>query len=201
MTVAVTAGFTACTSLAGGPSAAVQPSASPAPVAVTPPRAIVLAEGSVPSLPPGPLAWVTERVSFYERPITHSHEAAFVYAAVTPSRLSVPTGARTLMPGQASFVPAGVWHTHERTCDLPTECHDSFWEIRVAPPDSPPPSGDMPTARVFVSPAIPVAPGAPARLRFELIHPADIPGAAADGGYTYIRIPRDGLALAWRVVQ
>ena len=179
----------------------IQPSAAPRERAVMPPRPIVLAEGDLPALPSDSVEWVAERVSFYDRPIAHRHAAAFVYADVTPSRVVLPSGARTLMPGQAVFVPAGVWHTHERTCGIPTDCHDSFMEIRMAGPDAKLPAGDMPAARAFDSPEIPVTPGAPAHVRLELIDPDSVSAAAHDGGVVYIRIPRDGYALGWRVVQ
>ena len=179
----------------------IQPSALPLERTVTPPRPVVLAEGTLPALPAEPLAWVADRVAFYDRPIVHRHEAAFVYAAVTPSRLALPSGSRTLMPGQAAFVPAGTWHTHEATCGLPTECHDSFVEIRMAPPDARVPSGELRTKQVFASPDVPAIAGAPAHVFLELIDPAAVPEAADDGGVLYVRIPRDGYALGWRIVQ
>src|SRR4051812_17713340 len=73
-----------CNTAPGRPVAALQPSAAPAPLVTAPPRPIVLAEGDVPSLPSGPLAWIADEVTMFERPVPHRHEAAFVYAPVSP---------------------------------------------------------------------------------------------------------------------
>jgi hypothetical protein len=155
----------------------VQPAAAPAerPRAVSVP--VVLAEGVVPPADLGRRAWVADEVTLgQQRALTHSHEAAFVYAAVTPSRLTVSGQTRTLRPGEAVFVGDHVAHTHEATCTVPTDCRDSFWEIRLAAPGVPPPTGE--TARVFVSPPFTVSSTAtPTRLRFELLQVP--PGAVA----------------------
>jgi hypothetical protein len=46
-----------------------------------------------------------------------------------------------------------------------------------------------------------VTPGATAHVRLELIDPADVDEAMAPNSVVYVRIPRDGYALGWRVVQ
>ncbi len=198
---AVAAALTGCNAAKNVSVAEIQPSALPRERAVALPSPTVLAEGTVPSLPADHVEWVADRVAFWERPIVHRHEAAFVYAPVTPSRLVLPQGARTLAPGQAVFVPAGVWHTHDRTCSVPTDCRDAFVEIRMTSTDTPLPRVATPKASVFESSEIGVARGAPAQVRLELIRPDAVPEAGEEGGTLYVRVPRNGYALGWRVVQ
>lgn len=76
---------------------------------------VLLAEGVVSPALSGALAWVADEVTLgAERVLVHGHEAAFVYAPVTPSRLTVAGQTRTLRPGQAVFVGDNVVHTHDR---------------------------------------------------------------------------------------
>src|SRR5262249_2834891 len=145
------------------------PSALPRERALAAPP-IVLAEGvASPSLPAA-LAWVADEVTLgAERATTHSHEAAFVYAPVTPSRLTVAGQPKTLRPGEAAFVGDNVVHTHDRTCVQPTDCRDSFWEIRLARPTARPASGDLETKRVFVSSTLEPPLEGPLPVRFEML--------------------------------
>jgi hypothetical protein len=175
------------------------PSASVGATAAAAPGPIALAEGTIATFPRGPVAWVADEVTIDERPVKHSHEAAFVYAAVSPSRLTLPSGTRTLAPGQAVFVPAGVPHTHDRTCVVPTDCHDSFWEVRLADPGARPPAGDMQTTRVFVSPIVSGPADGPVHARLDFLGEVPVSAPVTNDEYVYAR--RGSPALAWRIAR
>jgi hypothetical protein len=181
----------ACQSSRVPQTSLVQPSAAPAERGISAPTPIVLAEGVLPPAPIGQRAWVADEVTLgQQRAVTHRHEGAFVYAPVTPSRLTVAGRTRTLRPGEAVFVGDNVQHTHDVTCMVPSDCRDSFWEIRLAQPGAPPPAGDDQTRRVFVSPTFNAfSADAAARVRLELVQipPGAVVGlSGSDTRYLYI---------------
>jgi hypothetical protein len=147
--------------------------------------------------PRAPRAWVADEVTLgQQRAVTHRHEAAFVYAPVTPTRLTMSGQTRGIRPGEAAFVGDNVLHTHDVTCTVPTDCRDSFWEIRLAPAGVNPAAGDDQTKRVFVSPALTASSAdAATRLRFELLQ--ILPGTVvtlSGPGTRYLYVPRSGRA-------
>jgi len=180
----------ACASRQGrsdyGPSAAT-PMEGPALVV----RPALVAEGVLPAAAAEPRAWVGDEIGLaQERHIAHRHEAAFVYAAAAPSRITVAGRTRTLRPGEAMFVDENVPHSHVPTCEGITDCRDNFWEIRLARPGSKPPAGDDDVKHVFTSPTFTASDAKGTRLRFEVIQLP--PGAATsfptgDDAYLYVK--------------
>lgn len=198
LTCSVLAGFVlaGCQSSRSPQTSMMQPSAAPAerPVSVAP---VVLAEGVLPPGNADPRAWVADEVTLaQQRPVKHSHEAGFVYAPVTPSRLTIGGETKTLRPGEAVFIGDNVAHTHDVTCTVPTDCRDSFWEIRLTRPGTKPAAGDEKTKRIFESPTFTASSAdAATRLRFELLQVppgAVVPLSAA--GTRYLYVPRGGIA-------
>jgi len=120
--------------------------------------------------------------------VTALRVAARARAGATTDRSRRGRGVTVAAGG--AFVGDNVVHTHDRTCAQPTDCRDSFWEIRLARPTALPASGDLETQRVFVSSTLESPLEGPVPVRFEMLRLE--PGAVASlpataGQYLYVR--------------
>ena len=110
-------------------------------------RTRALARTRLTERPPGELAWVADEARLPPgRTIAHRHELSFVYARRGQHSLRSGGGEASLRDGAAAAVEANVRHRHEAGGEDST-----FWEIRLAPPGSPPPPGFRAARRVFDS--------------------------------------------------
>jgi quercetin dioxygenase-like cupin family protein len=90
--------------------------------------------------PPEPLVWRADAIELAPgSPVEHQHELAFAYAR----RGTHSSGGETLAEGEAVAIPANSSHRHE------SDEGAILWEIRLARPGAPLPSGS--TRRVFES--------------------------------------------------
>jgi hypothetical protein len=166
--------------LVGCQSTLAQTPAPPAGVATAPaPGKIILASGTAPPADGHRLAWVADEVTMDQAAVDHRHAASFVYAPITPVRVKLGGETHTLAPGQAMFIPANVAHTFVPTCAPPTDCRDSFWEIRLTDPAARPVPAAGPSRRVFVSEPLTNLPGGALHVTL-----AEVPLPA--GGYTLL---------------
>ena len=117
----------------------------------------LLSREALGQISPEELAWVAHEIDLEDgQRLEHTHEFAFVYALQGAHRLKVDSKDLEVAPTEGSAVPAGASHSHETS-----EGHSLFWEVRLAPPGSGPPTGALEPRLVFESTPVEGIPGSP----------------------------------------
>jgi quercetin dioxygenase-like cupin family protein len=124
-----------------------------------------LARAQLDSRPAGPVAWVADAFRLTPgRPLEHAHEPAFVYVREGAALLTDRGEEERLGVGRGAFVPGGASHRHGAANQSAT-----VWEIRLAAPGAPSPSG---ARRVFESEPLQGIPERPLASFLEVTVPA-----------------------------